>query len=108
MLTIKTFFFKNQMLSYILAAHGSNSYELEPGKYFLEVFGADGAGDGGKGGYSRGYIRIIDKTEVFINVGGPGEISQNGIANGGANGGGNGFSNKTDCPAYGGGGSSFM
>lgn len=51
---------------------------LEPGRYKLEVWGAqggsryeDGTG-GGKGGYSKGIINIEEETEIRIYVGGKG------------------------------------
>lgn len=70
---------------------------LQPGKYLLQCYGADGAGSySGKGGYSRGIIRITKNTDIFINVGGKGNEAIIRTAYGGYNGGGNGYTNKKD------------
>ena len=59
------------------------SFTFEPGSYLLEVWGAQGGnssisffgsemstfGVGGKGGYSRGILRLSTKTPAFIYVG---------------------------------------
>ena len=85
---------------------------LTPGKYKLEVWGAQGGssnkanttyGLGGKGGYSVGILTIADSQQFFISVGGQGA---NGILNqrvaGGFNGGGDGYG--TNSSGVGGGG----
>ena len=66
------------------------SVTLPKGVYKLEVWGAQGgyrssSTYGGKGGYSVGTITLINKTNIFIYVGGAGNI---GGTSGGFNGGG--------------------
>ena len=69
---------------------------LDPGKYILECWGAQGgyrsnASRGGKGGYSIGTISISQSTTLYINVGGSGNSvssATNNIYPGGFNGGG--------------------
>lgn len=62
---------------------------LYPGRYKLEVFGAQG------GGYAKGEITFKEKTEIFIYCGGRGQsaygMTGGGTAYGGWNGGGNGY-----------------
>ena len=72
---------------------------LPRGIYFLEVWGASG-GDynnykkSGEGGYSSGTLRIYQKTEIYVFVGGEGEMTSSSTADftksmsGGYNGGG--------------------
>lgn len=64
--------------------------KLPPGKYRLEVWGAQGgyrssSSYGGLGGYAKGEISLDDKTDVFLYTGGSGNT---GGVNGGFNGGG--------------------
>lgn len=63
---------------------------LHPGRYLLETWGASGGDSasqqGGKGGYSVGYLDLTEKTTVYIGVGGVGTDAQE--AEGGWNGGG--------------------
>ena len=76
------------------------SIELLPGKYKLEVWGAEGGGRrlsgnsasglGGLGGYATGILTLRKKTRLYIYVGGHGLSSTSGIASGGWNGGGSG------------------
>lgn len=90
------------------------SIELLPGKYKLEVWGAEGGGSrlsgnsssglGGYGGYSTGILRLNYKTTLFVYVGGYGKSSNSGIAYGGWNGGGNGYASSSGEPGNGGGG----
>ena len=81
----------------------SNRLVLRPGQYKFEVWGAQGGGNlGGLGGYSYGIIKIIQRTPIYIFVGG-----QGGIPEGGFNGGGNGGKGVLDsqyCPLRNGGG----
>ena len=66
------------------------SIELSPGKYKLEVWGAEGGGRrlsgnsasglGGYGGYSTGILTLKTKTTLLIYVGGYGQSSNSGIA----------------------------
>ena len=67
-----------------------------PGKYLLEVWGAEGSAvknkTGGKGGYSRGKLNLERTTKLFINIGGKGEYYGNETgAKGGNNGGGTSY-----------------
>lgn len=90
------------------------SIELLPGKYKLEVWGAEGGGRrlsgnsssglGGYGGYSTGILRLNYKTTLFVYVGGYGKSSNSGIAYGGWNGGGNGYASSSGESGNGGGG----
>ena len=52
-----------------------------PGKYLLEVWGAEGSKvfqkDGGKGGYSRGILTLNHRVNMFIHIGGKGEFHLN-------------------------------
>lgn len=71
------------------------SLTLNPGRYLLEAWGAQGGGaQGGKGGYSSGVIEIKETTTIYINVGSSG-ASANATKNGGG----------TSTVAYGGGAS---
>jgi hypothetical protein len=81
---------------------GVQSYTVPlSGTYKLEVWGAQGGNaywqnsvsyNGGKGGYSYGYITLIGGKDIFICVGGRGEdakdptVAQSGGYNGGGNG----------------------
>lgn len=83
------------------------SVELKPGKYKLEVWGAQGGSYnttyyGGYGGYSVGNISFASRTTVYIAVGGTAQT----ITTGGYNGGGNGGNNFLN--AYGGGGATHI
>ena len=90
------------------------SIELLPGKYKLEVYGAEGGGRrlsgnsssglGGYGGYSTGILTLKTKTTLLIYVGGYGQSSNSGIAYGGWNGGGSGYASGSGEPGNGGGG----
>lgn len=70
---------------------------LYPGKYKLEVWGAQGGNgssssgttSGGKGGYSAGVLSLTEKTEVFVYVGGQGQMT---------------VGNQTGTPGFNGGG----
>ena len=76
-----------------------------PGIYLFELWGASGANstyngmfnEGGKGGYSRGVLSLINKTKLFLFIGGTGKWGVD--INGGWNGGGN----STKCGGSGGG-----
>lgn len=50
---------------------------LAPGKYKLEAWGAQGGAantvEGGKGGYSTGYLELEDPTLIYLSVGGKGD-----------------------------------
>ena len=55
----------------------AQSVTLEPGKYVLECWGAQGgyrsnSSYGGKGGYSTGTLTLTQKTTIYIYVGGSG------------------------------------
>lgn len=75
---------------------GSTSVTLKPGTYKFEVYGAQGGGQGGLGGYSYGTITINSDTTAYLYAGGTG-----GLKSGGYNGGG-----TTNTSGYGGGGAS--
>ena len=82
----------------------SQNVELLPGKYKLEVWGAQGvyrssSSYGGKGGYSVGTITLTANTKLYAYVGGSGNT---GGTSGGFNGGG-----KRDNYNGGGGGTDF-
>ena len=72
------------------------SVTLEPGKYILECWGAQGGyrsntNYGGKGGYSTGTLTLTQKTTIYVYVGGSGNSvtsASNSIYPGGFNGGG--------------------
>lgn len=74
----------------------AQSVTLEPGKYALECWGAQGgyrsnSSYGGKGGYSTGTLTLTQKTTIYIYVGGSGNSvtsASNSIYPGGFNGGG--------------------
>ncbi len=81
------------------------------GTYLLEVWGAQGGGNGGKGGYSKGNITLSQGDLLYIYVGGQGEAGASGNTGryGGFNGGGRGGGYSTSsstycCGGYGGGG----
>jgi hypothetical protein len=84
------------------------------GTYKLEVYGAQGGAslnngsvndNGGKGGYSSGYIHLNKGQTIYICVGGKGGTGVKlGTAAGGYNGGGSGSSDGSDDEAAGGGG----
>lgn len=63
------------------------------GYYLLEVWGAQGGtknsnyGLGGNGGYSKGYVYLKEKDNLFIYTGGQGNSNSNGGYNGGGVGG---------------------
>ena len=79
----------DSVLNYAYTGSAQN-VELLPGKYKLEVWGAQGgyrssSSYGGKGGYSVGTIALTENTKFFIYVGGSGNT---GGTSGGFNGGG--------------------
>ena len=83
----------------------AQSFTLQPGKYKLEVWGAQGGKNGGgeiggKGGYSVGSVNIANNISVFAYVGGKG------VKNGGGGWNGGGGSSGNDV-AGGGGGTDF-
>lgn len=54
---------------------GTHWVDLEPGKYKLEVWGAQGGGfteascEGGRGAYAKGILTLYEVTSIFINIG---------------------------------------
>jgi hypothetical protein len=87
------------------------------GSYFIEAYGAQGAGRqssgdsdagiGGKGGYAAGKVNLEKGTTLYVYVGCVGSSSDNnGPAKGGYNGGGYGCSASINEPGNGGGGAS--
>ena len=80
---------------------------FRPFTYFIEVWGAQGGYNGGKGGYSKGIISFKKNTKAYIYIGAKGpEISNGfGITPESYNGGGSGSAGKsTDKRATGSGG----
>ena len=68
----------------------SSAICLPKGKYKLEVWGAQGGkstkANGGLGGYSSGFLSLLEQEKLFIVVGGQGQIansSEGAITNGG-------------------------
>ena len=102
------------------AGVGSGSITLEPGKYVMECWGAQGgrsrangrlSGQGGAGGYSYGEIHLMSPVVFYTNVGGIGGNGASyckrcGGGAGGWNGGGVGGGDDTDDAGGGGGGAS--
>ena len=70
---------------------------LPPGSYLFEVWGAQGGLSGGKGGYSKGIVRLDEITPVYIYIGSKGSQFENkpGITPIVFNGGGSGSSAST-------------
>ena len=82
---------------------------LDPGKYILECWGAQGGSyssySGGAGGYSIGTITLSQRTNLYIYVGGqPATQTSTGATSGGFNGGGAGCSRTYNDSTYGQGG----
>lgn len=82
---------------------------LDPGKYILECWGAQGGSyssySGGAGGYSIGTITLSQRTNLYIYVGGqPATQTSIGATSGGFNGGGAGCSRTYNYSTYGQGG----
>lgn len=82
---------------------------LDPGKYILECWGAQGGSyssySGGAGGYSIGTITLSQRTNLYIYVGGqPATQTSIGATSGGFNGGGAGYSRAYNYSTYGQGG----
>ena len=83
------------------SASGSTSMTLPAGTYDLEVWGAQGGGgytstsytsSGGKGGYSKGTITLVQDTPIYVYVGGVGTTSTSStVYSGGFNGGGQAY-----------------
>ena len=89
-LTSKTFSYKGSMQSITIP-------KTCQGTYTLEVWGAAGGYNGGKGGYSKGTVNLTAGTTLYIGVGGAGDRG-----NGGYNGGGSGGSGDYDRGSGGG------
>ena len=83
--------------------------EILPGLYSLEVWGAQGGAcsttEGGRGGYTNASIKILNKINVSLYIGGVGGSYSTSV-DGGFNGGGNGSrpNHFEDRPSGGGGG----
>lgn len=88
------------------------------GTYKLETWGAQGGNynsslSGGYGAYAVGNVELSHSTDIYINIGGQGSVtnsSPNQVAKGGYNGGGNGMNNPTTDAriATGGGGATHL
>ena len=99
---------------YPCASNSSCSYyivELSKGKYILECWGASGgkgkASEGGKGGYSRGFISLNNRTTFYVFIGGHGSTGTGSNKDrilGGFNGGGDGVIGSNLCETGSGGG----
>ena len=80
---------------------------LLPGKYKLEVWGAQGGGaQSGYGGYSTGVVNLNKNSSIYLVVGGAGAVSTNRSNGGGYNGGGHGT--NYNQPGSGGGGATHI
>lgn len=88
---------------------GYSSYNLSPGTYKLETWGAQGGTvngiAGGMGGYSSGNISVTQATALGIYVGGQGICVTSGFATGGYNGGGSAYAGDWAATSSGGGAS---
>lgn len=92
----------------------AHAVTLNPGKYVLECWGAQGGGlqnnssldtaAGGMGGYSVGTLTLTSRTTIYVYVGGMGKSTGSGLAEGGFNGGGAAYGSSTGEPGNGGGG----
>ena len=92
----------------------AHAVTLNPGKYVLECWGAQGGGlqnnssldtaAGGMGGYSVGTLTLTSRTTIYVYVGGMGKSIGSGLAEGGFNGGGAAYGSSEGEPANGGGG----
>lgn len=93
---------------------------LDPGEYLLECWGASGGGsefllksiyldlgNAGRGGYSKGILKLFEKTQLYIYVGGVGKTPttyDDQYMHGGFNGGGSSWHNGYHDPGASGGG----
>ena len=84
--------------------------KLPPNLYIFEAWGAEGGFNGGKGGYSRGIIRIRRTTEARIFIGSKGDeiIGKPGLTKSAFNGGGKGGSYGSTRSGGSGGGSTDL
>ena len=92
------------------------SYSVTPGRYKIELWGAQGGSNfynggteyfaGGKGAYTSGNITFTSNAELYFYVGGKGETSNKSLKKtaGGYNGGGSGDHDNQDNEVDGGGG----
>ena len=97
---------------------GKYNYTLSTGRYYIQVWGAQGGTSlengqyttsGGKGAYASGFLTLNKRTQFYLYVGGKGfdGINETNIkADGGFNGGGKGGADLKDYDASGGGGGS--
>ena len=86
----------------------SQTYEVGvTGRYLVQLWGASGGGNSsmsGKGGYTEGYVTLNAGDTLYINTGGQGSMSTNGVkANGGFNGGGDSGVSTSNFAGSGGG-----
>ena len=83
----------------------STFLELSPGTYFIQVWGASSM-EKSLGGYSEGFLTLLNDLPIYIQLGGRGTCYQQGIgyAEGGRNGGGAAFTQEYQkiCGAGGG------
>ena len=86
---------------------------FSPGKYHIQLWGAQGGSHGnipgGKGGYASGFLNIYRETNAYLYIGGSNNFSSDSITQkGGYNGGGDGFNNNTKFFGCGGGGATDL
>lgn len=103
-------FKKGQILSYSYTGK-VQSVVLPAGEYKLECWGAEGGSystyTGGKGGYSGGTLTLNAITQLYIYVGGKGQMpSASGLLAGGFNGGGGAYASSSSRLNASGGGAS--
>ena len=97
-------FFKGEVQTFDYKGEVQTFTASNPGYYKVELWGAQGGGDdGGKGGYTSGYIKLDENETLYVYVGGRGEAEEK-ISNiGGWNGGGC-SGNHSSRNSFGGGG----
>lgn len=89
------------------------SIEINPGKYFIELWGAQGGNSsnslGGKGAYSSGKVKFKTKSTIFYLIGEAGfPITSAGLQRTTVGNGGGGTSNAASLSAYSGGGMTYV
>ena len=97
-------FFKGEVQTFDYKGEVQTFTASNPGYYKVELWGAQGGGDdGGKGGYTSGYIKLDENETLYVYVGGEGEDEEKISNKGGWNGGGH-SGNYTGNYSFGGGG----
>lgn len=96
----------SEAASVLFTTVGKNEYIVpSDGSYKIEVWGAQGGGNGGYGGYSTGTLNLNSGDTLYVNVGGQGKLNA-----GGSNGGGAGqvVAGTVSPAGYGGGGATHI